>query len=254
MLRQPHTSWPADWVSVHTSAPYVNAASCAAASFDANAEAKKAGATPFKRPENGQFLPASHFNTFFFDETGDTDARAGQDPTVGAALAARGTWGSIFRVDFPFGNPVGEIRIVVTGSASQSSFDNLAFGPGEALLAAEDRGDTLHDQLQTLDSVWAYDVVDQDRRPRRFLALGRDALSAPAGEEDNEPTGLHISDGSPSPFDVLGTRWPTIAGAGDDNDGDSDDGHHERNRRFRWFVTEQHGENHVYEIRRNEER
>src|SRR5262245_23934538 len=143
MLRQPHTSWPADWVSVHTAGPYVNAASCAAAGFDANAEAKKAGATPFKRPENGQFLPASHFNTFFFDETGDTDARAGQDPTVGAALAARGTWGSIFRVDFPFGDPVGEIRIVVTGSASQSSFDNLAFGPGEALLAAEDRGDTL---------------------------------------------------------------------------------------------------------------
>jgi hypothetical protein len=30
--------------------------------------------TPFKRPENGQFRPGSHFKQFFFDETGDTDA------------------------------------------------------------------------------------------------------------------------------------------------------------------------------------
>jgi hypothetical protein len=231
-LRQLHTSWDADWVQVHTSGAYIDADSCATASFDANAEAKTAGATPFKRPENGQFLPGSYFNTFFFDETGDTDKRAGQDPTVGADLAARGAWGSIFRVDFPWGNPAGTIRIVVRGSESQSSFDNLAFAPGEALLAAEDRGDTLHEQLNTFDSVWAYDVIDRDRKPRRFLALGQDALAAPTGQEDNEPTGLHISDGATSVFDVLGTHWPTF----------------EKHKRFRAFVTQQHGENHLWEI------
>ncbi len=42
--------------------------------FDANAAAKAAGATPFKRPENGQFRPGTQFQEFFFDETGDTNA------------------------------------------------------------------------------------------------------------------------------------------------------------------------------------
>ena len=32
-----------------------------------------ARATPFKRPENGQFRPGTGFREFFFDETGDTD-------------------------------------------------------------------------------------------------------------------------------------------------------------------------------------
>ena len=56
---------------------------------------KLLGATPFKRPENGQFQPGSHFRTFFFVITGDTDNRAGIQPE----LAARGAWGGIFRVD-----------------------------------------------------------------------------------------------------------------------------------------------------------
>lgn len=59
------TSWPVRWVTVHDTA--VDGTS----DFDANATAKSAGATPFKRPENAQFLPGSGFNTFFFDATGD---------------------------------------------------------------------------------------------------------------------------------------------------------------------------------------
>ena len=47
--------------------------------FDANAAAKAAGATPFKRPENMAWLP-SNFGTFFFDPTGDTDSIAGDNP------------------------------------------------------------------------------------------------------------------------------------------------------------------------------
>ena len=57
--------------------------------------AKAHGATPFKRPENAQFQPGSHFQTFFFTITGDTDSVAGNDPV----LAARGAWAGIFRVD-----------------------------------------------------------------------------------------------------------------------------------------------------------
>jgi secreted PhoX family phosphatase len=76
------------WVTIHDTA--VDGTD----SFDANAAAKTANATPFKRPENAAFLPGGDFRTFFFCPTGDTDSTAGT-----ADLAARGSWGSIFRVD-----------------------------------------------------------------------------------------------------------------------------------------------------------
>ena len=85
-LHTPGTSYPVDWVTVHDTDVD------GTAPFDANAAAKAAGATPFKRPENGQFLPGSGFLTFFFCPTGDTDARAGFTP----ALAQRGSWDRSF--------------------------------------------------------------------------------------------------------------------------------------------------------------
>jgi secreted PhoX family phosphatase len=88
-LHTPGTTYPVTWVTVHDTG--VDGSD----PFDANALAKAAGATPFKRPENAQFQPGTNFGTFFFDVTGDTDANAGNDPE----LAARGAWGGIFRVD-----------------------------------------------------------------------------------------------------------------------------------------------------------
>src|SRR5439155_24446722 len=99
------TSYPVDWVTVH------NTDTDGTASFSANAAAKAAGATPFKRPENAQFLPGSNFLTFFFDPTGDTDATSGNTP----ALAQRGSWGSIFRVDLNSDRNTGTISIFVLG-------------------------------------------------------------------------------------------------------------------------------------------
>src|SRR5262249_23327748 len=186
-----------------------------------------AGATPFKRPENTQFLPDSRFKTFFFCPTGDTSATAGNNPE----LAARGAWGSIFRVDMR-DDRSGMIGIAVLADRDHSSFDNPAFAAGCPLLATEDRGDSLHDQLDLLDSVWAYDICNLATPPKRLLALGRDPESAGAGEEDNEPTGLHVSDGESSPRRLLGMSSTNM-------------GHRDR---FRWFVTQQHGENIVYEI------
>src|SRR5262245_376496 len=84
-LHTPGTSWPATWVLLHDTA--VDGFT----PFSANALAKQRLATPFKRPENAQFLPGSNFKTFFFCPTGDTDINAGNQP----ALAARGSWGSI---------------------------------------------------------------------------------------------------------------------------------------------------------------
>jgi hypothetical protein len=217
-LHTPGTSYPVDWVTIHDTAVDGTAA------FDANAAAKNAGATPFKRPENAQFLPGSNFLTFFFDPTGDTDSLAGT-----AALAARGSWGSIFRVDLDQDRNTGTISIFVLGDADHASFDNLTFSDDHTLLAAEDRGDTLHKELNKLDSVWAF-AIDGSAGPRRFVALGRDHLSVIRGE-DNEPTGLHVSVGSTSAADLPGTLNNLV--------------------HPRAFLTRQHGENQLWEIVRS---
>jgi len=81
----------------------------------------------------------------------------------------------------------------------------------------------LHIQLNTFDSIWAYDVGKHPSPPARLLALGRDRL---ATGEDNEPTGLHFSDGDSSLNGLLGTK--SIS---------SRDGF--------LFFTRQHGENNV---------
>jgi hypothetical protein len=215
LLHTPGTSYPVRWVTIHDTD--VDGTD----SFDANAAAKTAGATPFKRPENAQFLPGSDYRTFFFCPTGDTDAPAGNVP----ALAARGSWGSILRVDLRRHSNSGSISIFVLGDATHASFDNLTFADFNTLLATEDRGDSLHTQLNTLDSVWAFSVSGHSAK--RFIALGRDATSVAAGE-DNEPTGLHVSNGSPFPFAQPGSPLNLLFARG--------------------FLTRQHGDNVVWEI------
>lgn len=232
------TSYPVTWVLLHdTNTDGFD-------DFDANALAKAKKATPFKRPENAKFLPGSNFTTFFFCPTGDTDANAGNQPE----LAARGAWGSIFRVHFPSSTPVGSIQISVLGDADHASFDNMSFADDETLLVTEDRGDLLHDQLDKLDSVWAFDVVGRESKPKRLLALGRDAT---ATDEDNEPTGMIVSQGAASIAGLLGRRDPSkpdlsklpfrqvfFGGPGA----------HVDPTPARSFVTEQHGLNQIFEI------
>jgi hypothetical protein len=225
------TEWPVKWVTIHDTAVD------GTADFDANAMARAAGATPFKRPENAQFLPGSGFQTFFFVPTGDTSTVSGNV----AALAARGAWGSIFRVDLDASRATGKISIFYRGDSAHTAFDNVAFASSKYLLVAEDRGDGLHTQLNQLDSVWAFDVTDPKAAPVRLLALGRDSAStvdahlldaATPGyqnEGDNEPTGLHVSDGDPTLAGLVGSHEPDPA-------------------KVRWFVTQQHGLNRVYEI------
>ena len=137
--------------------------------------------------------------------------------------------GSIFRVDLDDGLNTETLSIVVLGDQFHAAFDNLTFADNNLLLAAEDRGDTLHDQLSVLDSVWAFAVSTRTANDARLLALGRDPEAAPAGEEDNEPTGLHVSDCAASVSGLIGTQPlnPGIA---------------------RLFVTQQHGENIVWEL------
>jgi hypothetical protein len=233
-LHTPGTSWPVRWVTVH------DTATDGTASFDANALAKTKGATPFKRPENGVFLPGSGFRTFFFDSTGDTSAPAG------AAAARYGAWGALWRVDLDATRETGTLALFFLGDAEHAAFDNVAFADNRILLAAEDRGDGLHTQLSKLDSIWAFDVRDEAKAseasgPVRLLALGRDAESTAdahfidsktAGfqnDGDNEPTGLHVSNGDTAANGLLGRFVPS--------------------KKYRWFFTQQHGANTIWEIK-----
>ena len=199
------------------------------------------GATPFKRPENGQFLPGSNFDSFVFDETGDTDTRSSNVPE----LAQRGAWGSLFRVDFPFGNAVGTIRLVATGDADHASFDNITFATDSIMLVTEDRGDMLHDQLNKLDSVWAYDLEGHangssrsaatfSRRPTAPRTTSRPVLTCPMGQPQSRafsaPTRWRRKRFTRSRIKPGPARCP----AGLD--------------RSRWFVTNQHGFDQLFGI------
>ena len=116
------------------------------------------------------------------------------------------------------------------GDADHASFDNLTFADDkDTILVAEDRGDTLHDQLNKLDSIWAYKLDKQhpDRNlVTRFVALGQDQL---ATDEDNEPTGLHMSEGDSTIGGLIGTKVFKKGSA-------------------RLFFTQQHGENNLLEV------
>lgn len=232
-LHTPGTTYRIRWVTVHDTA--VDGFD----PFDSNVAAKAALATPFKRPENLQFLPGSRYRTFFFCPTGDTSSLSGSVPD----LAARGAWGSIFRVDMDHDRDSGWISLFFLGDAEHNSFDNLTFANRHTLLATEDRGDTLHKQLNALDSIWAFPLDGSE--PLRLVALGRDqqsendvALSDAAtpgyqNEGDNEPTGLHVSNGSTSKDEQPGTF--------------------ENLKDARGFFTQQHGANRTYEIIRKDD-
>jgi hypothetical protein len=227
-LHTPGTSYPIRWVTIATPSKN-NTVSLGSAT----ALAKSAGATPFKRPENLAWLPNSKFRTFFFTPTGDTDAPTSQV----AELAARGSWGSIFRVDLRndgdgddhVKKDDGTISLFFLGDQVHNSFDNINFANEHQVLVAEDRGDTLHDQLNTLDSVWAFDVRSKSAKPLRFIALGRDSSASGPGQEDNEPTGVFVSNGSTKKSELLGTD-------------DALEG------KVRGFFTQQHGDNTVFEF------
>jgi hypothetical protein len=215
----------ARWVTIH------DTAADGTASFDANALAKAKEATPLKRPENGKFVPGSDFSSFVFDETGDTDKTAGLYP----GAAERGAWGALLELNMPeAGAATGTVKTVVLGDETHNSFDNITFLDSHTLLTTEDRGDTLHDQENVLDSIWSYDL---NKNPgeiqgdaQRLVALGRDPEAAPSGAEDNEPTGIYVSEGGTSAGDLIGASDPSASPA------------------TRIFFTEQHGANDTYEV------
>jgi hypothetical protein len=221
------------WVTIHDTA--VNGH----ASFSANVLAKAANATPFKRPENGNFRPDSHFGEFYFDETGDTNATSAEN-------ACCGGWGSVLKLtqSDPSAN-TGTITMLYRGDQAHSGFDNSAFLSRNSISFVEDAGDTLHGQRNALDSAYLLDVTadyaNPANAPLRWLAEGRDpsaTIDAANGgfgknDGDNEITGLYVSDGDPTRDGILGNHVPHPWQA---------DGN------WRVFYTQQHGDNWTYEV------
>jgi hypothetical protein len=224
-------SFDTRWVTVH------DTATDGSTPFDANAAAKAHQATPFKRPENGEFRPDSGFRQFFFDQTGDTNTTSPENATAGG-------WGSIFKLSqsSPTAN-TGKLTLFYQGDQAHAGFDNVAWLSRDQVTFVEDAGDTLHGQRNALDSGWVFDA-DADyshagAQPVRWLAEGRDAsatIDAANGgfgknDGDNEITGTTVSDGDTTAHGILGAKAPNLS-----------DPH------WRWFYTQQHGDNPTYEV------
>src|SRR5262244_202494 len=108
-------SFQTRWVTVH------DTATDGTTPFNANVAAKAAHATPFKRPENGQFQPGTGFGAFFFDETGDTDATSPENATAGG-------WGSIMRLTQKSpGAGTGTLTMFYKSDETHTGLDNVAF-------------------------------------------------------------------------------------------------------------------------------
>ncbi len=207
--------------------------------FNANALAKAKLATPFKRPENGQFRPGTGFREFFFDETGDTSATS-------TANAAHGGFGSVMKLSQsgPSADS-GRLTMFYLSDQAHSAFDNVAFWDENRIVFVEDAGDGLHQQRNALDSGYMFDVrkdySNPANQPVRIIAEGRDpsatidsGLLGTAGfqnEGDNEITGIHVSDGDASIGGILGAKKPHALKDG-----------------WRVFYTAQHGDNITWEI------
>ena len=225
------SSFKTQWVTIHDTAVDGKVP------FNANTAATAHDATPFKRPENGAFRPDTSFKQFVFDETGDTNATSPENDTAGG-------WGSLWSLTQPDPSAAtGMLSIFYKGNKEHAGFDNMSFLSKSQLTVVEDAGDTLHAQRNALDSGYVFDLTADysaaGASPVRWLAEGRDRSAtidaANSGfsknDGDNEITGDLISNGDPGPNGVLGAVPPNIFKAG-----------------WRWFYTQQHGDNPTYEV------
>jgi hypothetical protein len=220
------------WVTVHDTA--VDGST----PYNANALAKAANATPFKRPENGLFRPDGKFRDFFFDETGDTNVASVENDTAGG-------WGAVQKLSQSDPSAdTGTLTLFYKADAAHSGIDNVAFLSRNAISFVQDASDAVHTTLG-LDSGFVWDVtVDYSNpanQPIRWLAQGRDpsatldAANAGFGknDQDNEITGIHVSNGDPDRNGILGAEAPDLERG---------------NGKWRWFYTQQHGDNVTYEV------
>jgi uncharacterized protein DUF839 len=227
-------SFETRWITIHDTATEGNSP------FVAGPLARAAKATPFKRPENGVFQPGADFGKFFFDETGDTNSESVENANAGG-------WGSVFELSQSSpGASSGKLKVFYNGNEAHAGFDNMTFLSRSSIALVEDAGDTLHAQRNALDSgfVWQVgtDYSKAQNQPLRWLAEGRDPAATLDAENagfgkndgDNEITGAVVSNGDPGTDGILGAELPHLG-----------------DREWRWFYTQQHGDNPTYEVRLN---
>ena len=138
----------------------------------------------------------------------------------------------------------GTLSLFYSGDEAHAGFDNVTFLSRNTITFVEDAGDTLHAQRNALDSGWVWNV-DSDysqpgqpagplarRGPRRLGDARRRQrrLRHQRGRQrdhrrPSSPTATPASTGSsaPSPRTSAATKW-------------------------RWFYTQQHGDNRTYEV------
>jgi hypothetical protein len=139
----------------------------------------------------------------------------------------------------------GKLSLLYKSDAVHSGFDNVTFISRNKVVFVEDAGDTLHTQRNALDSGYVLDMRadygNASVEPLRFLAEGRDAsatldsqfggMAGFQNDGDNEITGVHVSDGDPTFYGLLGAKIPRLFQQG-----------------WRMFYTQQHGDNVTWEI------
>jgi hypothetical protein len=226
-------SFKTTWVTIHDTAKDGTDA------FSANAAAKQAGGTPFKRPENGVFKPGTGFRQFFFTETGDTNAAT-------EAGTQYGGFGGLLKLKQDPKSDKGTLELLYLSDKTRSGFDNLTFFDKSHLLVGQDQGDGLHTSLNALDSIFLFDLNGDyagGAQPLKVVAEGRDPSatidSALLGissngfqnDGDNETTGVHESNGDPTADGLLGAAIPKGLSHG-----------------WRLFFTHQHGDNVTSEV------
>ena len=242
-MRDLHTygnSFDTTWVTVHDTAVD------GTATFNANSLAKAKGGTPFKRPENGQFRPADGFTEFFFTETGDTNLQSGANGPSGASY---GGFGGLMRLTQwgPSAN-TGKLRPFFLGDPEHTGLDNITFLDRNHVAAVEDAGATRCTPSATPStrrtrSPSAAARVHPTSSGSSPAAATRPRRSTPRSpgfgknEDDNEITGIHLSDGDPSVGGLIGSDNPRFLNPGDHG---SDD--------WRLFWTQQHGDNDTWEV------
>jgi len=238
------------WITIHDTA--VDGTT----PFNANTLAKAKNGTPFKRPENGLFRPGSGYKDFFFDETGDTNATSTENGDKVTGAGGAGGWGAIQKLtqSSPSAS-TGRLSLFFRGNENVTGLDNVAFLSATKVTFVEDAGDTLHQQRSDdtranvpginagFDAGWVFDVsanYANGGAPIRWLAQGRDASAAidsanggfgGKNDQDNEITGVHVSDGDPATNGILGDKTPQLFRAG-----------------WRWFWTQQHGDTFLFEV------
>jgi hypothetical protein len=225
------SSFHAKWVTIHDTSVDGHTP------FNANTLAHTADGTPFKRPENGRFRPGTSFKEYYFDETGDTNATSPENVNEGG-------WCSVFKLTGNPGASTARLSIFYRCTGTTAGFDNTTFLSHDLVTFVEDAGDGLHGQRNALDSGWVLDVTqdysDPDNQAVRWLAEGRDpsaTIDAAAGgfgknDGDNEITGTEVSDGDTSVSGLLGAKNPHLF----------------QDKDWRFFYTEQHGDNRTYEV------